>query len=112
MSAELIEYPMVKHIFGATSSPSVMSFCLKKTAMMEEQPNSEIANVTDRNMYVDDLMKWTETAADGISLAHKVSKQLNKGGFHLKKRCSNDRRVIGAIPESGRAKTVAKLELE
>ena len=58
---------MLKHIFGATSSPGVLNFCLKKTAMMEEQQNSEIANVINRNMYVDDLMKSTETAADAIS---------------------------------------------
>ena len=112
LSAELVEYRMVKHIFGATSSPSVVNFCLKKTAMMEEQQNSEVANVIDRNMYVDDLMKSTETAADAISLANKVSEQLDKGGFHLTKWCSNDRRVIAAIPESERAKTVVNLELE
>ena len=112
LSAELVEYRMVKHIFGATSSPSVVNFCLKKTAMTEEQQNSEVANVIDRNMYVDDLMKSTETAADAISLADKVSKQLSKGGFHLTKWCSNDRRVLAAIPEAERAKTVLNLELE
>ena len=112
LSAELVEYRMVKHILGATSSPSVVNFCLKKTAMMEEQQNSEVANVIDRNMYVDDLIKSTETAADAISLANKVSEQLKKGGFHLTKSCSNDRRVIAAIPESERTKTVVNLELE
>ena len=112
LSAELVEYRMVKHIYGATSSPSVVNFCLKKTAMMEEQQNSEVANVIDRNMYVDDLMKSTETAVDAISLADKVSKQLSKGGFHLTKWCSNDRRVLAAIPEAERAKTVLNLELE
>ena len=71
---------------------------------MEEQQNSEVANVIDRNMYVDDLMKSTEMAADAISLADKVSKQLNKGSFHLTKWCSNDRRVLAAIPEAERAK--------
>ena len=101
---------MLKHIFGATSSPGVLNFCLKKTAMMEEQQNSEIANVINRNMYVDDLMKSTETAADAVSLANKVSKQLNS--FHLTKWCSNERRVIAAIPESERAKTLVNLELE
>ena len=85
LSAELVEYRMVKHIVGATSSPSVVNFGLKKTAMMEEQQNSEVANVIDRNMYVDDLIKSTETAADAISLANKVSEQLKKGGFHLTK---------------------------
>lgn len=103
---------MVKHIFGATSSATVVDFCLKKTAMMEEQQNSEVANVIDRNMSVDDLMKSTETAADAISLANKVIEQLNKGGFRLKKWCTNDRSVIAAIPESQRAQTVVNLELE
>ena len=102
----------MKHIFGATSSPSVVNFCLKKTAMMEVQQNSEVENVIDRNMYVDDLIKSTETAADAISLANKVSEELNKGGFHLTKWCSNDQSVIAAIPESERAKTLVNLELE
>ena len=112
LSAELVEYRMVKHTIGATLSPSVVNFCLKKTAVMKEQQNSEVTNVVERNMYIDDLMKSTETAADAISLANKVSEQLNKGGFHLTKWCSNDRRVISAIPESERAKTVVNLELE
>ncbi|PFX16314.1 hypothetical protein AWC38_SpisGene19420 [Stylophora pistillata] len=103
---------MVKHIFGATSSPSVVNLCLKKTAMMGEQQDSGIANFIDRNMYVDDLMKSTETAEDAISLAKEISKQLNKGGFHITKWCSNDRRVIAAVPESERATTVAKLILQ
>ena len=111
LSAELVEYRMMKHLFGATSSPSVVNFCLKKTAMMKEQQNLEVTNFIDRNMYVDDLMKSTETAADAISLANKVSEQLNKGGFHLTKSCSNGR-VISAIPESERAKAVVSLELE
>ena len=63
-------------------------------------------------MYVDDLMKSTETAADAISLANKVSEQLNKVSFRLTKWCSNDRSVINAIPESERAKTVVNLELD
>ena len=45
-------------------------------------------------------------------MVNKVSEQLNKGGFHLTKWCSNDRSVIAAIPESERAKTVVNLELE
>ena len=104
---------MVKYIFGATSSPSVVNFCLKKTVEMDGEQNTDVAiKVIDKDMYVDDLMKSTETAADAISLASKVSKQLSKGGFHLTKWCSNDRRVIAAIKESERASAVVNLELE
>ena len=76
LSAELTEYRMVKHLFGATSSPSVVNLCLKKTAEMDGGWNSEVANVIKRNMYVDDLMKSTETTADAILLVHKVKEQL------------------------------------
>ena len=63
-------------------------------------------------MYVDDLMKSTETAAEAILLVSKVSDQLGKGGFHLTKWCSNYRRVLTAIPEQERAESVVDLELE
>ena len=112
MSAELTEYRIVKHLFGATSSPSVVNLCLKKTAEMDGGWNSEVANVIKRNMYVDDLMKSTETTADAILLVHKVKEQLSKGGFHLTKWCSNDRRVLAVVPRPERAKSVINLELD
>ena len=110
LSAELTEYRIVKHLFGATSSPSVVNLCLKKTAEMDGGWNSEVANVIKRNMYVDDLMKSTETTADAILLVHKVKEQLSKDGFHLTKWCSNDRRVPVVVSE--RAKSVINLELD
>ena len=111
-SAELTEYRMVKHSFGATSSPSVVDLCLKKTAEMDGGWNSEVANVIKRNMYVDDLMKSTETRADAILLVHKVKEQHSKGGFHLTKWCSNDRRGLAVVPEPDRARPVINLELD
>ena len=36
---------MVKHIFGAKSSPSVINLCLKKTAEMGGEQSPEVANV-------------------------------------------------------------------
>ena len=112
LSAELTEYRIVKHLFGATSSPSIVNFCLKTTAEMDGGWNSEVANVIKRNMYVDDLMKSTETTADAILLVHKVKEQLSKGGFHLTKWCSNDRRVLAVVPQPERAKSVVNLELD
>ena len=76
---------MLKHFFGATSSRGLVNHCLKKTAEMDGGWNSEVANVIKRNMYVDDLLKSTETTGDAILLVHKVKEQLSKGGFHLTK---------------------------
>ena len=112
MSEELTEYRMVKHLFGATSSPSVVSLCLKKTAEMDGGWNSEVVNVIKRNKYVDDLMKSTETTADAILLVHKVKEKLSKGGFHLTKWCGDDRRFLAVVPEPERAKSVINLQLD
>ena len=54
---ELVEYRFVKHFFGAASSPSVASFCLKKTAVIDKGKDPEVENVIKRNIFVDDLMK-------------------------------------------------------
>lgn len=64
---------MVKYIFGVMLLLSVVNFCLKKIVMMEEQQNLEVVNVIDRNMYVDDFMKFIEIVVDVIFLVNKVS---------------------------------------
>lgn len=64
---------MVKYIFGVILLLSVVNFCLKKIVMMEEQQNLEVVNVIDRNMYVDDFMKFIEIVVDVIFLVNKVS---------------------------------------
>lgn len=51
------EYRMVKHLFGATSPPSVANFCLRKTAQLhEDEFNKEVIETVNCNMYVDDMM--------------------------------------------------------
>ena len=112
LSSELVEYRMVKHLFGATSSPSVANFCLKKTAEIDNEQDPEIEDVVNRNMYVDDLMKSTDTTANAVTLVDKLRRCLSKGGFRLTKWYSNDREVIASVPDSERAKTVVNLELE
>ena len=41
-----------------------------------------------------------------------MKEQLSKGGFHLTKWCSNDRKVLAVVPEPERAKSVFNLELD
>ena len=83
-----------------------------KTAEMDGGWNSEVVNVIKRKMYVDDLIKSTETTADAILLVHKVKEKLSKGGFHLTKWCGNGRRVLAVVPEPERAKSVINLEFD
>ncbi|KAK3715636.1 hypothetical protein QZH41_008075 [Actinostola sp. cb2023] len=114
LSTELEEYRMVKHLFGATSSPSIANFCLKKTAELEQESiNFETVDTVNRNMYVDDLMRSTDTTEKAITLVSQLRELLARGGFHLTKWYSNDdRQVLATIPECERAKSVVSLDLE
>ena len=76
------EYPMVKHIFGATSSPSVTNFCLKKTASsFGKEFDPEVTDTVDKNMYIDDLMKSVDQTEKAVILANQLQELLKKGGF-------------------------------
>jgi hypothetical protein len=107
------EYRMVKHVFGATSSPSVANFCVKKTASSFGQEfEPEVAETLEKNMYVDDLMKSVDTPEKAIKLSEQLRELLSRGGFRLTKWLSNDRKVLEEIPESERAKSVVNLEID
>ena len=107
------EYRMVKHVFGATSSPSCANFCLKKTATIYgEAFDKEVPKTVDKNMYVDDLMKSVNSTEKAIILAQQLRELLQKGGFKLTKWLSNDREVLTAIPEGERASSVVNLDID
>ena len=113
LSKDLVDYRMVKHLFGARSSPSVANFCLKKTADLEKEGiRPEAVETVKKNMYVDDLMKSIDTTQKAINLVGQLRELLSKGGFRLTKWYSNKPEVIAAIPESERAKSVVNLEIE
>ena len=113
LSREMEEYRMVKHLFGATSSPSIANFCLQKTAELHGREfEADTVETVKRNMYVDDLMKSTSTKEQAIVLVSQLRELLARGGFRLTKWYSNEREVLATIPESERAKSVVNLDLE
>ena len=57
------------HIFGATSSPSCTSFCLKKSAQENrEKFDAETIKTVEKNFYVDDCLKSTQSIIDAKRL--------------------------------------------
>lgn len=72
------------HLFGATSSPSVANFSLRKTALLHKDGFDKVVVVTvNRNMHVDDIMKSTSTTERAISLASQLRKLREKDRFRL-----------------------------
>ena len=99
MFAEPVVYQMLVHLFGATSSPSVATFCLCQTATYfgcEFDP--EIAEIVQRNFYVDDCLCSTTSPQKAISIVQQLTALLNKGGFRLTKWLTNCPEVLASIP--------------
>ncbi|KAK7899043.1 hypothetical protein WMY93_019896 [Mugilogobius chulae] len=85
---ELVEYRMVAHLFGATSSPSCASFALRKCAEDNRDHFSLVAvNTLLHHFYVDDCL---------VSVASETT----------------IRSVLAAIPHEERAKEVKDLDLD
>ena len=107
------EYRMVRHVFGATSSPSIANLCVKKAASAShDEFDAETLRTVERNMYVDDLMKSTSNTELAINLARQLIELMKSSGFRSTKWISNDQKVISEISESERAQSLFSLEID
>lgn len=113
ISREMVEYKMVAHLFGATSSPSCANFALRKCAEDHRtHSNAQAVDTVLHNFYVDDYLKSVPSEDEAVSLYHTMRDICGKGGFRLTKWLSNSRAVLSAIPEEERATEVKDLDLD
>ena len=113
LSQPMVEYRMVVHLFGATSSPSCANFALRRCAEDNKDFFSQhVFETIMHSFYVDDLLASVATEQEAICLYKDLRKICAKGGFNLTKWISNSRSVLAAIPEEERAKEVKDLDLD
>ncbi|XP_071948684.1 uncharacterized protein [Antedon mediterranea] len=112
-SNEVIEYRMMVHLFGATSSPGCSNFGLKRAAEDGEKfYGKEAANFIKNDFYVDDGLKSLSTADEAISLIQNSTGICAKAGLRLHKWISNDRKVLSCIPEGQRGKSLYNINVK
>ena len=113
MQQDIVECRMHAHIFGATSSPAVAKFALRKTALDNSDSFSEEAvDTVNRSFYVDDCLKSVSRVKEAISLSAELRDLTRRGGFHLTQWISNSREVLSSIPETERGKNVKEVDLD
>ena len=113
LNAELKEYRMTVHPFGAVSSPSCANYALRKTADdNEEKFGNAVADTLRRNFYVDDCLRSVSAEATAKEQIKGLRKACTSGGFHLTKFICNRRSVLESIPENERSKDVKALDLQ
>ena len=110
LAKEPVDYQILVHSFGATSSPSCASFCLKKTDLDNlDKFDEETINTVNRNLYEDDCLKSVPTTDKVARLSGQFRELLSRGGFRLTKWISSDRNVINSKGHSLGPLTVTKV---
>jgi len=102
---------MCAHTFGATSSPSVAAFALRKTAR-DKLSNAcpETVNTVIRNFYVDYLCVSCSNPDRAVELVKQLCDLLDSDGFKLTKFISNNKQVLSCIPQEDLASSVFNLD--
>ena len=100
---EMKTYRMTVHLFGATSSPGVATFGLRKLAKDHAEISPTASEFLLRDFYVDDGI----TSVDNIDTAKQLVKDARlicgKGNLRLHKFVCNRPEVLDDLPQSERA---------
>ena len=109
ISGRARHYRMTVHLFGATSSPSVACYALRKTAAdAGDDFSQECTTTVIENFYVDDVLQSAPTDEEAITLAHELKDLCKRGGFNLTKFASNSQVVMEAIGNEDRSAEMKK----
>ena len=113
VSAELKDFRMKVHIFGAASSPSCSNFALRRTAEDSQSLfSTEVTDTARSNFYVDDCLRSAPTVEEARTIATEVQAVCARGGFHLTKFVSNKEGVLDEIPPQDRDDQSEQKELD
>ena len=104
---------MMVHLFGATSSPSCAAFSLRQSAHdYGSEFDPDISNVVHHNFYVDDCLCSVSSVEERVKIVTQLSQLLQKGGFYLNKRSSNNSSILQAVRGPERSTPLLNLDLD
>ena len=93
-SWQVVEYQMLVHVFGATSSPCCAEYALRRTALDNTADfDKKTIEAVLHDFYVDDLLSSCDSVPSAIKLATRLMELLQRGGFRLTKWASNSKQV-------------------
>ena len=98
-----IEFEYTRHIFGATDSPCVACYAVRKCAKDNEAVYPGLPAIVQRNIYMYDLYVSLTSEEDATDTARKLREVLATGGFNLTKWSSNSRNFLAGVSPEQRA---------
>ena len=112
ITKEPAPHRMKVHLFGATSSPTCASFCLRQAAVdFGGQFEAYVTHAVKNNFYVDDCLVSVSNERVGVKLIHDLRELLSRAGFNLTKCLSNSQQVVDSIPEKDQSKSLTTTPL-
>ena len=105
-------YQMTVHPFGATSSPTVCTYALQKTARLYQDQYPAAAKALLEDAYVDNVFHGCDTEEEAITFVRDVKEISRLGGFNQRAFMSSSRSVLATVPPEDRAKSVLDLDLD
>jgi hypothetical protein len=97
---KIVDYRMTVHLFGASSSPAVATYGLRKLAELKKEEFPEAAAFINRNFYVDDGIISVESADSAIKLIEDSRQLCGTGNLRLHKFICNNQSVMQTIPST------------
>ena len=99
-------YQMLVIIFGAASSPCMVNYVLRKTALDNPEDvlfSKDTIQSVEKNFYMDDFLKSGCDKATAVRMFHEMTSLLSRGGFRLTKWISSSHEVLSQIPPEEKA---------
>ena len=111
ITAQVQEYQVLVHLFGAISSPASSNCALRRTAEDNMECFCEdVINTVKRNFYVDDCLRSLPSEIGATTRVNDLQALLFRGGFKLSKWISNSKTFIEAIPAHERCAEMKRLD--
>ena len=110
--ADPVQYRLKVHLFGATSSPAIANYALKRSVLDPVNIEPAVKNTVLDSFYVDDLMKSFVDEETAIHIMDKVQNTLAQSGFNLTSFASNSRAVLNSIPKEKLSKQLENVNID
>ena len=102
---------MKVHVFGNTSPPAVATFCLRRTADVEESVfGSDAKEFVRNNFYIKDGLKSVADTTKAIDLLSHTQAMLARSNLYLHKIASNHPEMTEAFPAHGGRKLCLQVD--
>jgi len=99
-SEELRTYNLLTVTYGTTPASFIATQCLATLAQEQKKENKKVAEVIDRDFYMDGLMTVYDMVEECMQLQKYVTVVLESAKLPLRKWCSNSPIIIATINEN------------